>query len=128
MKLFIPTIGTKLELTKKWTFGLYNERRNDSLFALFSIDLPKGSYGKLIQNVSFPKGTILIVDRIYIRSGGKNMKQFDSVSFRAHLKDGTKSIAFNRWWQTIDRPKRKNSIRFWAKLNDVNEIFCKVIE
>lgn len=37
MRLFIPEIGTKLELTKNWSFKLYEEGRNDTLFEALNI-------------------------------------------------------------------------------------------
>ena len=54
--------------------------------------------------VTFPKGTPLKVDRIYIRNG---VQAFDSITFRT----------------TKDCPDKKfRSKRFWVKLNDANKI------
>jgi len=59
--------------------------------------------------VTFPKGTQLKVDRIYIRRGGES---FSSVTFRT-----TK----------ISPDKRFASKRFWVKLREANEIVADVI-
>lgn len=193
MKLFIPEIGTRIQLTKDWTFSLFHERRN---FPFFKGELP-GELEKAIEvnrknfeqlkaeknnnekqaneiaykivqeiglthkyptlqdfwrgrdmkelhlfresslykqyvlfnnkvtNVNIyagmedyyfrksngskyihtlPKGTILEVDRIYIRQGNK---ECSSLTFKI---------------------RRKKVLRFWAKLQDVNNIECKILE
>ncbi len=56
--------------------------------------------------VNIPKNSILKVDRIYIRKGNKD---YSSISF---------------YWN--DNPTKKK-IRFWAKLDDCNNIECDVI-
>lgn len=104
MKLFIPEIGNRLILTKDWEFTLYWEYRNskmlDKLGKEFSFHSKAKNY-----NVVIPAGTILGVDRIYIRKGVSN---FSSVTF------------------TIPKVEnKKNSLsgtRFWASLSDVNKI------
>lgn len=118
MKLYIPTIGTELELTSKWTFSLHHEYRNDKLWKW----LGRGEehepwrYREVNSNrwekdppieVSLPKGTILIVDRIYIR---QQAEEYDSVTFRL------KSC-----------PGKSGKARFWAKLADVNNMNVKVL-
>jgi hypothetical protein len=116
MKLFIPTLGTKIKLLEDWHFKLYYERRNDSLLkAQGFIDPEKpmkwiDGYGQINYDTSLPAGTQLTIDRIYIRKGAKN---FDSVSF---------------WIGT--KPKGvglQGKIRFWAKLKDVNNIECEIV-
>jgi len=57
-----------------------------------------------IIKITLPKGTVLIVDRIYIRKGAK---EFSSVTFR--IKSTTHPDLAG---------KKRN--RFWAKLADVN--------
>ena len=121
MRLFIPSLKTKLRLLKRWEFGLFCEDRNASLMqALGDIDdnfdwykpfdnkheyLPDGAYRK----AAMPKGTVLTVDRIYIRSGAKD---YDSVTFRV---DNCPDKGFNKK-------------RFWAKLDDVNKFDIAVEE
>lgn len=57
------------------------------------------------KNTSLPKGTVLTIDRIYIRKGAG---EYSSLSF----------------WALI--PGDKKRFRFWAKLDDVNRIECSV--
>jgi len=122
MKLFIPTIGTQLRLTKKWEFKLFFEYRNESVMSHFDIDRENRRYSKTDQFkvVSFPKNTMLIVDRIYIRAGGSDIKKYDSVTFRVILPDGTQNAPVSTWGGKI----RNLRLRFWAKLEDVNNIYC----
>jgi hypothetical protein len=141
MKLLVPEIGTRLVLSKDWTFDLHIEGRNGSLFDALGIKidgelrwgyfeaeyLPKlkklgfttrKSSGPSVwrdrydayKAVTIPKGTELTVDRIYIR---KNAEDFSSLTFKM---DGS---VFGS----------KKTIRFWAKLADVNNIeFSEVKE
>lgn len=62
--------------------------------------------GKKSIKVTLPKGTILKIDRIYIRKGSSD---YSSITFYAKdmLKPNT---------------KKKYSPRFWAKLSDCNQI------
>jgi len=128
MKLFIPAIGDKICLTKAWTFHLHDEKRNAALWSyLFPDDEDIGTYSHAYagdwvggawvrrykykpREITIPKGSVLTVDRLYVRKGAKD---FDSISF----------------FLTKDSPlKNKKVLRFWAKLNDVNKIECKLVE
>ncbi len=146
MKLQIPSIGDKLKLKKNWSFTVWSERRNESLgraLGLFGVinpdntswrvphwtgqasapymkTLPLGQQflnnyigGDVIASGEciLPKGTVLTVDRLYIRKGGQD---FDSLSFLIHYSHDLKFVK-------TDRPFVKN-IRFWAKLDDCNNI------
>jgi hypothetical protein len=104
MKLFIPPLGTVLRLTAPWVFHLHYERRNESAYPLFDAfkeQAPHYSWRESPEPVecSLPKGTILTVDRIYIRQGSN---EFDSVTFR------------------LPKQGDRHAVRFWAKLEDVN--------
>jgi len=133
MRLLIPTIGTVLTLTADWTFMLHEERRNEE-FAnqpLLNLDYkrypdghrepdPKPGWASATKWVSdgretpvtLPAGTKLKVARIYIRNGGKDMKEYDSVTFtvNSHL--------------TPAKARKQGAMkgRFWAKLLDVNSM------
>lgn len=143
-EMYIPTIGAEITLAKVWRFGLYYEYRNEALikfifpeveFKWRGMVLPNGikpEYGQKICDVELPKGAILKVDRIYIRKGGRDMKEFDSVTFnlqslpkseisvptvRSHyVRDGEDHFKVEK--KTII----KKRVRFWAKLRDVNQI------
>ena len=75
MKLYVPEIGDRLRLIKDWTFNLYNERRNSSLRTHFGLETTwsRNDYAE----VTIPAGTVLKVDRIYIRKG---MEGYSSIS------------------------------------------------
>ena len=115
LQITIPTIGTKLRLTRGWAFTLYAESRNDDFGKRLGLkDIPEGErYGpwKHKENqVTIPNGTTLTIDRIYIRKGGGG---FDSVTFRI---------------VKTECPDKSMFGRFWAKLGDVNRIRCEWVE
>ncbi len=110
MRLLIPTTGTHLKLTAPWTFRLYHESRNFPLRKALNLSADyRDSWGKANEfvAVTMPKGTVLTVDRIYLRKGAED---FDSITFRIHT-------------HSTD-PKTFKKARFWAKLPDVNQIEC----
>lgn len=102
MKLYIPALGDHLKLTAPWTFSLYAEYRNESLFSHLGLPFARG-YGRNLPktHVTLSTGTELGIDRIYIRRGNK---EFDSITFN------------------LLGVKGKGRVRFWAKLSDVNTI------
>ena len=112
MKMYIPKLGDEIILIKEWCFLLYGEDRNHTLFKRFGISVGRWRRNELaeIQEILgngkeqqesvvtcvLPIGTQLKVSRIYIRQGQDN---YNSVTFSG-----------------------KEIGRFWAKLDDVNEI------
>lgn len=154
MKLYVPEIGDHLQLTAAWTFTLYNEYRNASLWEAFDcnnnpsvarqaadqkklIDELNALEAKMYPNrgrfltldhkvdpadherrmelhdlirtmhtaeVTIPVGSVLAIDRIFIRKG---MNDYSSLTFflKAHP----------------DKVFKKKP-RFWAKLVDCNKI------
>lgn len=125
MRLFIPTLGTELRLLKPWGFPLFHEYRNEKLLEALGIarrpwtrwDLVTGQQTNAPMPhdwVTLPAGTILTVQRIYIRG---SFRDFDSVTFSCN--------------PGVRQPKRKKGDppaapvlkgRFWAKLDSVNEM------
>lgn len=109
----IPTINTRLTLTRAWTFMLHKESRNDHFAARIGAAKKDGRwYHEWTAEevpVTLPIGTVLVVDRIYIRKG-KSRSEYDSITFR--LKKG-------------ECPDKTIYGRFWAKLGDVNRIVCE---
>ena len=80
------------------------------------------SIGKSTIDVVIPAGTVLKVDRIYIRKGALD---YSSVTFYA-TGLGTVVVTPSYSWE---KKKKKSSLRFWAKLCDCNNIvFEKVID
>ena len=121
MKLYIPEIKDQLTLAEDWTFELYPEKRNVPLGKkLGLVGAPKSPYHypqwwvdnefrgfsyfldnkDFHYNVTLLKGTILQVDRIYIRKGNSD---YSSLTF--YIKNS-----------------QYKGARFWAKLKDVNNI------
>lgn len=127
MKMFIPAVGYRIELSSFWTFDLYHETRNDGLLEHIKPELFReesrltgsydrvdryvdGRYGKLLStSVTIPPGTKLEVDRVYIRTMSKSAKtkdeDYDSITFKV-----------------VSGLDTKKKIRFWAKLADVNQL------
>jgi hypothetical protein len=106
-KLFIPELGSRLKLSKDWSFTLHPEHRNLAMYTEAEQELQnrlryndpnrREVLAQLQRTVKLPKGTVLQVDRIYIRAGAKD---FSSVTFRLVEKKA----------------------RFWVKLDEVNSL------
>lgn len=124
MKIFIPTIKTQIKLTRDWQFSLYHEYRNDSLWEAYSGNKfhynNNQPYDDYLRNppaplqVTLNKDCVIMVDRIYIK---KNYQEFDSVSFI--ITEGFKPVKEGTEIQTFGSGRKH---RFWAKLEDVNNI------
>lgn len=133
MKLFIPTIGSELELLQPCEVIIYGESRNQKFLKELGVSWsweyqPGGAfrhvekvsvidqtlfdkYGCKIENtgvvVTIPAGVVLKINRIYIRQGAED---FDSVTFNCA------------------KNKKFPNGRFWLKLEDVNKMdVCKPV-
>lgn len=137
-KLNIPKVGDEIELTRDWEFDLYDEYRNSSLVEiarnmnilsdshLINVrrNFGNGYYnqqrytdnrilemmgnGGLVCKFKLSKESKLKIDRIYIRKG--DSADFNSISFIL-LSGNEKTV--------------KTKVRFWAKLDDCNNIYFK---
>jgi hypothetical protein len=119
MKLWIPKCGDALVLDEDWTFTLHGEYRNADVWKVIederSFQRAKRNFYqtekdgmrplKKTLDVTFPKGVELVVDRVYIRQQGD---EFASVTFI--VKDHPNFDFVGG--------------RFWAKLDQVNEVVC----
>jgi len=107
MKLFIPDIGTLIQLEENWTFTLYGEYRNKKLYDLLGLRYPS------VTVVELPKGLILKIDRVYIRKG---QSAFSSITFSVPK---PKSKA-----DKLSQPDnvRLGGAKFWVKLHECNEM------
>lgn len=137
MRLFVPNCKTELILTEDWTFRLYFERRCDKLIEALDIKrryIDPNAYGGggwawryeegtragyqrgvlRHEMVTLPKGTVLRVNRVYIRQGTTDT--YDSLTF--NIKTCPLKQPAN--------PKKPVKGRFWAKLADVNTMECEV--
>ena len=147
MQFYIPEISDEIRLLADWQFGLYDEERNASLGRFLNVGFPS-RIGQTRSDppvpVIIPAGTILIIDRVYIRKGHRD---FSSITFRwkdasnpayyedcvdyGHIMiDGVSTRYDYRIHGKISplvHPSYKarypkEPIRFWAKLKDVNKI------
>lgn len=121
MKLYIPEIGDSIKLLSPWTFDLYNEDRNSSLMEVTKdprkvIWTGHKDFGALPCTI--PAGTVLKIDRIYIRKG---VKDYSSITF---LWKGmsTESRIEKYLWDGSEYKVPRKPVRFWARLADVNNI------
>ena len=108
MKLYIPEIGDRLRLTSAWTFNLHYERRNSDLLKFFFDEEYNWKLNVKPRPVKLKIGTLLQIDRIYIRKGSA---EFSSLSFYV-VTDAKKTSSFGK----------PVGLRFWAKLADCNNI------
>lgn len=122
--LFLPSIKDKLELQVDLEVGIRWESRNEKFIEVINpekyLEIKKLNYQerrdvKHSTYIIIPAGTILTVDRIYIRN---NAKDFDSVTFRHDKKDKKKTGS--------EFPHG----RFWLNLSEINDkfVFEHVIE
>jgi hypothetical protein len=120
--LYIPTVGTVLELTEPWTFRLFDEYRNDKLVEYLGLTRKRpNTFGSVISEVTLMDGCRLKVDRIYIR---KNGGEYDSITF--FLDHAPPEMVFVAALDGAIGPGKTKRPRFWAKLSDVNKMQAKV--
>ena len=125
VSLLIPEIGTKMVLAEDWHMNLYNEYRNVGVLELTEIITRKNQnrldlYGgeRMKHNeIVFPKGSMLTVDRIYIRKGASD---FSSLTF--YIAKGSKIQHAGQEYVS------SKALRFWAKLRDVNNMKVQFVE
>ena len=131
MRFYVPEIGDQLRLTADWTFGLYNEDRNSSLMEFIG-DTRTVEYYNTYGSIpcTIPAGSILKVDRIYIRKGKGD---YSSLTFlwkdmRVKPKIVDRKITHHYGLgippdtKIIQEKIPARPVRFWAKLDDVNKI------
>jgi hypothetical protein len=111
MELFIPEIGTILKLEQDWQFTLYSEYRNNLHIKL--------NITRDTQVVELPKGTLVKMDRIYVKKGNS---QFSSITF---------SIPTVR--SKADKLNYPHNVKlgggkFWVKLHECNGINFSLLE
>lgn len=114
MNLFLPDIGTLLRLDADWTFTLYSEYRNATLFD--SLGIPTSERKNKI--VELPKGLIIKVDRIYIRKG---LSQYSSLTF------GIPTPKTKKDKEEMPQNIIFGGSKFWVKLHECNGILVSPV-
>ena len=114
MKFNIPTIGFKFILDEPWVIDLYDHGNNSNAFKWLQLKHPtyqsgQGWYrsGNLSVKAEIPAGTLLSVDRIYIRQGKAD---YDSITFNVI---GLKGLG---------------RVRFWVKLSELDNLIFTPFE
>ena len=140
-QLYIPQVGDSLTLAHDWTFGTICEHRNESLFNAYDIP-PEQRWKKAVEGRSggrwvgvglplehigfdcwrpldepttftLPAGTILKVDRIYIRKGAGD---YSSLTFLITDSSDKRVVTKKKGGSA---PK---AVRFWVHLDHANKI------
>ena len=128
MKLYVPEISDELRLLENWTFDLYNEDRNSTMMEYMGDPREVVWHKFSAIPTTILACSILKVDRIYIRKGAK---EYSSLSFylkgqrtQPKMVDHHRTIwAVNGHKDVVEKVKQPaRSVRFWAKLADVNNI------
>jgi len=118
VRFFVPDIGTMVRLTKDWTFRLYAESRNYDFFKKmkFKYSAQNWRYDNPMEDneVTINAGSILKVNRIYIRQGASSYSSLTFNLQKGAVVNGNADIF------------KKGGIRFWAKLSDVNKMEVEV--
>lgn len=138
MNLWIPDTGDQLRLTEDWEFPLFQERRNDTMVTRVDPTIPPTGYNRSEQSIGccLPAGTVLQINRVYIRCG--KQKAWSSITFSVKFHPGDKErpkyvkqyvrYATGDATHVDPTPQKLKGGRFWAKLANVNEIVCEPIE
>lgn len=120
-QFYMPSLGDTMTLATDWEVVIANDRRNRSLAEWAGVcAVPSGSYSyyplgparnmgyaalrNVTATVTIPKGTVLRIDRIYLR---KDKPTFNSLTFWAQI------------------PGVKKKVRFFASLSDVNRMLIE---
>lgn len=114
-----PSSSSHCHYVKEWTELI--DKFKDAGFLVMKEPEPEGDSYKSYRDqdrlpyitAELPKGTMLAFDRYYIRQGAE---AFDSVTFKIESCPDPKFA------------KNKNTARrFWARLQDVNNIECELV-
>lgn len=116
-----------MRLTEDWNFTLHPGSRNLSLYKQVSPEnVEEGRYGNLTikgsyrseserdkkkVQASLPSGSILMIDRVYVRQG---KSEYSSITFQ--LKKTSRDDI------DVEDAKGKKFVRFWVKLDDANKV------
>lgn len=93
MRLFIPVVGTRLLLQTQITVSLKNKEQNTRF-----IEALGGSDDEYVS-LTLPRGTLLTVDRVYIRQG--ESPEFNSLTFKVKANEKA-GIPQGRFYLHVD--------------------------
>lgn len=111
-KVFIPQVGDKIELSQNWNCKISNERRNSSVFDSLGVDVSQQGGSNI--DITFPKGTIFKVTRLYVRAPASS---YDSLTL-AVVSSPIKKLAKAKFWVKI---MDANNMEFEAKEFSFND-------
>ena len=115
-KVVIPDIGYELKIQEDWTFNLKHEYRNKLYdFLEDNKHIPSNVSRYSTVPVTIFAGSVLSVDRVYIRKG---VSDYSSVTF----------YLISNSFLTVDNIiniKTSKRLRFFASLKEVNQIVCQ---
>lgn len=125
-RLSVPWIGAEIALVEPWTFRLFREYRNWDMWQIHGGSTDGSRWGSTNQEmlVTLPAGTVLSVDRIYIRKGAV---AYDSLTFYLKRSPDPRFQIQRQGKNGKPLAPKNRSMRFWAKLADVNNIVCQPI-
>jgi len=97
MKLFVPVVGSELKLLNETTVALKNAKQNSRFIdKITGVAAPLP--GKNV-NLTLPKGTLLTVDRVYVRQGAG--ADFNSLTFKINA-NSEAGIPKGRFFLSVD--------------------------
>lgn len=131
MNFCIPTIGTNIRLINDWQFQVCGEHRNISLLEALKAPPrwqptdPQYSrwWGRGYEvldryDLTLQAGTVLMIDRLYVRKGNSGM---DSMTFTV-VDSPDKRIVTKKKGGPLSRKPR-----FWVSMEDANKIEFEVL-
>lgn len=76
--MFVPSCGYRIRLTAEWTFDLYHEHRCRELIEALGHKFEYDYRKPMVKTrATIPSGTVLQVERVYIRQQNRTAKSKD---------------------------------------------------
>lgn len=113
--LYIPRPGDLIRLTEDWSFGLYNEHRNETLIRHLGLEFTwdwRQRNDAPLCTATIPRGSVLKIDRVYVRKGSPD---WDSVTF-VWMGQRLPARIEDNGYRQVRKPAQQ--VRFWAKLDE----------
>lgn len=98
MQIFIPSVGDKIKLKNDIDLNLkYKSQNNSFIKKIKEMNANVKSIDKDFYPLALKKGTILIIDRVYVRSGDSSA--FNSITFKVN---GSDYLPNGRFFVSLD--------------------------